>query len=109
MCEGQARRARAGRRAVRRRMEGIYLQSAPAHHLVFAPRLDSPFEIYVDSSWEVKFSSSGALLFYGGCLIAWFSKVQRSVSFSCLHVHESREDADGCCELRAHRCEPSMG
>ena len=51
-------------------------------HLIFASRLDSPFEVYVDSSWEVKFSSSGAMFFYAGCLIAWFSKVQRSVAFS---------------------------
>ena len=42
----------------------------------------SPLEIYVDSNWGTKFSVSGALFFFGRALIAWFSKVQRSVSFS---------------------------
>jgi hypothetical protein len=37
---------------------------------------------YVDSNWATKFSSSGAMLYYRGCLVHWFSKVQRSVSFS---------------------------
>ena len=52
--------------------------------LRFDAKIDGgcPLMIYVDSDWSVKFSSSGALFFFGRCLIAWFSKVQRSVSFS---------------------------
>ena len=41
-----------------------------------------PLEVYVDSDWGVKFSCSGALFYFAGCLVAWFAKVQRSVSFS---------------------------
>ena len=62
----------------------LYLQSTADRVLVFSPRADltPPLQVYVDSDWSVKFSSSGALFFYAGCLVAWFSKVQRSVSFS---------------------------
>ena len=64
----------------------LYLQHSASRTLVYhVPRFQSkmrPLEIYVDSDWSVKFSSSGALFFFNGCLIAWFSKVQRSVSFS---------------------------
>jgi hypothetical protein len=66
----------------------IYLQGTSDRALVFSPGASEnrPFEIYVDSDWATKFSSSGALYFYNGCLIAfdiaWFAKVQRSVSFS---------------------------
>ena len=37
---------------------------------------------YVDSNWSVRFSVSGCLVFYHGCLIHWFSKMQKSVSLS---------------------------
>ena len=64
----------------------LYLQHSASRTLVYhVPRHQSkmrPLEIYVDSDWSVKFSSSGALFFFNGCLVAWFSKVQRSVSFS---------------------------
>ena len=62
----------------------IYLQGTADRALVFSPSKTGsrPFEIYVDSDWATKFSSSGALYFYNGCLVAWFAKVQRSVSFS---------------------------
>ena len=36
----------------------------------------------MDSDWGVKFSVSGGLFFFANCLFAWFSKRQRSVSFS---------------------------
>ena len=36
----------------------------------------------VDSNWATKFSVSGALYFYHGCLFYWFSKAQHSVSLS---------------------------
>ena len=48
----------------------------------FAPHESRPLEIYVDSNWAVKFSASGALFFFNGCLVHWFSKTQRSVAFS---------------------------
>ena len=39
-------------------------------------------EIFVDSSWATKFSCSGGMFFYYGCLFHWFSKMQRSVTLS---------------------------
>ena len=60
----------------------IYLAGARNHVLTLSPVTDRPFEVYVDSSWLTSFSSSGAMFFYRGCLFAWFSKTQRSVSLS---------------------------
>ena len=60
----------------------IYLRDSPDNDLVFAPNAILPFQVYVDSSWETKFSSSGALFFFMGCLLDWFSKKQHSVSLS---------------------------
>ena len=61
----------------------VYVRDHP-WTLRFDAKIDAgcPLTIYVDSDWSVKFSSSGALFFFGRCLIGWFSKVQRSVSFS---------------------------
>lgn len=59
-----------------------YLQHVEARALVFNPKPDRPLTIYVDSNWATKFSSSGAMFLFMGCLINWFSKVQRSASFS---------------------------
>jgi transposase InsO family protein len=59
-----------------------YLQSAAPARLFFKPNTDAPLVVYVDSNWATKFSSSGGMFFFMGCLIGWFSKVQRSVSFS---------------------------
>ena len=61
----------------------IYVRDHP-WTLRFHAKIDAgcPLHVYVDSDWSVKFSSSGALFFFGRCLVAWFSKIQRSVSFS---------------------------
>ena len=58
----------------------LYLKDAK-RELVYSPRTPE-LNVQVDSSWEAKFSSSGGLFFFGNCLISWFSKVQRSVTFS---------------------------
>ena len=60
----------------------IYLKHSATRTLTFSPSAARPLEVYVDSDWAVKFSSSGALFFFRGCLVHWFAKVQRSVSFS---------------------------
>ena len=59
-----------------------YLKSRLASELTFVPKASVPFEIYVDSNWGSNKSVSGALFFVYGCLFAWFSKTQRSVSLS---------------------------
>ena len=43
---------------------------------------DPRHDTYVDSSWAVRFSCSGCMVFYHGCLFHWFSKMQKSVSLS---------------------------
>ena len=60
----------------------IYLSGVRSHTIEICPQMDRPLEVYVDSSWQSQFSSSGALFFLYGCLFAWFSKTQRSVSLS---------------------------
>ena len=59
-----------------------YLRSQGARPLVFAPIVALGFDAFVDASWLTKFSCSGAMFFYHGCLFAWFSKTQRSISLS---------------------------
>ena len=59
-----------------------YLQSAGSRPLVFAPNSARGLDTYVDSSWATRFSVSGCLIFYHGCLFHWFSKMQKSVSLS---------------------------
>jgi hypothetical protein len=60
----------------------IYLQGSATRTLTFNPHADAPLRVYVDSDWAVKFSVSGAAIFYMGCLVHWFAKTQRSVSLS---------------------------
>jgi hypothetical protein len=60
----------------------IYLDGQRARPLRFEPDADLPLHVYVDSSWESKFSCSGAYYFFMGCHFHWFSKLQRSVSLS---------------------------
>ena len=60
----------------------LYLRDTADRNLVFSPVTDRDFETYVDSSWGTRFSCSGAMLFYHGCLFHFFSKMQRSVTLS---------------------------
>ena len=60
----------------------IYLRGTAQRSLTFTPNVDRHLETYVDSSWATKFSCSGAMYFYHGCLVHWFSKMQRSVTLS---------------------------
>ena len=59
-----------------------YLRGDGARPLTFAPDVARGLDTYVDSDWGVRFSVSGCLVFYHGCLIHWFSKMQKSVSLS---------------------------
>ena len=51
-------------------------------NLVFAPDSTRGLDTFVDSNWGTRFSVSGCLVFYHGCLFHWFSKSQKSVSLS---------------------------
>ena len=60
----------------------IYLDCTRKRGLNYRPNLDLPLHVLVDSSWDVKFSCSGAYYFFMGCAFHWFSKMQRSVTLS---------------------------
>ena len=60
----------------------LYLKHATPRTLYYRPNVAVPLTIYVDSNWATKFSASGALFYFNGCLIHWFSKLQRSISYS---------------------------
>ena len=60
----------------------IYLRQHGAKPLVYRPNCARGLDTFVDSDWAVKFSVSGCLVFYHGCLFHWFSKMQKSVSLS---------------------------
>ena len=62
--------------------ELIYLRGTKERALVFKPDASIELDTYVDSDWAVKFSCSGGMYFFHGCLFHWFSKLQRSVSLS---------------------------
>ena len=60
----------------------LYLRHAGDRPLHFAPSVERGLETFVDSNWAVRFSCSGCMILYHGCLFHWFSKMQRSVSLS---------------------------
>ena len=60
----------------------VYLRDNGDRPLAFTPNLDRGLDVFVDSNWGTRFSISGCLVFYHGCLFHWFSKMQRSVSLS---------------------------
>ena len=60
----------------------VYLRDNGDRPLTFTPNLDRGLDVFVDSNWGTRFSISGCLVFYHGCLFHWFSKMQRSVSLS---------------------------
>ena len=60
----------------------IYLDGSRGRRLSFHPNVGAPLHVLVDSSWETRFSCSGAYFFFMGCPFHWFSKVQRSVTLS---------------------------
>ena len=60
----------------------VYLRDTADRALVMRPDPVRGLESFVDSSWATKFSCSGGMFFYYGCLFHWFSKMQKSVSLS---------------------------
>ena len=60
----------------------VYLRDNGNRPLVFAPNSTRGLDTFVDSNWGTRFSVSGCLVFYHGCLFHWFSKAQKSVSLS---------------------------
>lgn len=60
----------------------VYLRASSSQTLTFQPKKDRQLRAFVDADWAVKFSVSGGMLEFMGCLIHWLSRTQRSVSMS---------------------------
>ena len=60
----------------------IYLNGTKSRRLEFKPKAELPLHVLVDSSWDSKFSCSGAYFLFMGCPFHWFAKMQKSVTLS---------------------------
>lgn len=60
----------------------LFLDASADSTLTFQPVSASPLTALADSNWSARMSTSGALVYYMDCLVAWFSKVQKSVALS---------------------------
>jgi hypothetical protein len=60
----------------------IYLNGTKSRRLEFKPKAGLPLHVLVDSSWDSKFSCSGAYFLFMGCPFHWFAKMQKSVTLS---------------------------
>ena len=60
----------------------LYVRQHGNQPLTFAPNPAMGLDTFVDSSWDTRFSVSGCMIFFHGCLFHWFSKMQKSVSLS---------------------------
>ena len=59
-----------------------YVSRTRARVLMLRPVPSREVEIYSDASWSAKHSTSGGLVLFWGCLVAWWSRLQKSVSAS---------------------------
>ena len=59
-----------------------YLHTTTDCNLILRPGTKLGVVVYTDSSWDEKFSVSGGVIFYEGCMIVWYSRRQRTVSHS---------------------------
>jgi hypothetical protein len=59
-----------------------YLHTTTDCSLILRPGTKLGVVVYTDSSWDEKFSVSGGVIFYEGCMVVWYSRRQRTVSHS---------------------------
>lgn len=60
----------------------VYLRGTVAQLLTFNADVARPLRAFVDSDWATKFSVSGGVIEFMGCVVHWLSRSQRSVSMS---------------------------
>lgn len=60
----------------------VYLRGSAELGLTYKPQSDSRLRAFVDADWSTRFSVSGGMVEFMGCLIHWLSRTQRSVSMS---------------------------
>ena len=76
-----------------------YLQGTSSLGLTLRPDADIPLTVYADSSWAERFSTSGGLIFVHGALVAWWSRLQRTVAHSSAeaeYIAASLAAREGC-------------
>ena len=59
-----------------------YLSHTVADVLVYKPDRSQPLCVYSDADWSSSFSTSGSVTMWFGCAIAWYTRLQRSISHS---------------------------
>ena len=59
-----------------------YVSRTRARVLLLRPDMTREVDIYSDASWAAKHSVSGGLVLYLGILVAWWSRLQKSVAAS---------------------------
>lgn len=60
----------------------VYLRGTVDQTLTFRAEASLPLRAFVDSDWATKFSVSGGVVEFMGCVVHWISRSQRSVSMS---------------------------
>lgn len=60
----------------------VYLRGTVTQSLVLKADRSRPLRAFVDSDWSTKFSISGGVIEFMGCIVHWLSRTQRSVSMS---------------------------
>lgn len=60
----------------------VYLRGTISQSLVYKADTSLPLRAFVDSDWATKFSVSGGVVEFMGCVVHWLSRSQRSVSMS---------------------------
>jgi len=59
-----------------------YVSASASRCLVFSPDGTAEVGVYSDASWAAKHSVSGGLVYYLGCPVVWWSRLQKSVAAS---------------------------
>lgn len=60
----------------------IYLRGSATATLTYKPVADAGLRAFVDADWSTRFSVSGGMVEFMGCLVHWLSRTQRTVSMS---------------------------
>lgn len=60
----------------------VYLRGTSGQALTYKADASLPLRAFVDSDWSTRFSVSGGIVEYMGCVVHWLSRSQRSVSMS---------------------------
>lgn len=60
----------------------VYLRGTVSQTLIYKADASLPLRTFMDSDWATRFSVSGGVIEFMGCVVHWLSRSQRSVSMS---------------------------